>query len=57
MKELSLFVLDILENALSADASCVGLEIRERCAKNFYLVEISGNGREWKKRHFLRCST
>ena len=45
MRELSLHILDILENALEAGATLVNLDIEENSAANLLSFEISDNGR------------
>ena len=44
MKELSLHVLDLIENSLSAKATTIDLEIRESLLENIYAFTIADNG-------------
>jgi hypothetical protein len=45
MKDLSLHILDIVQNSISAGASLIKIEIRENPAKDTYELMISDNGR------------
>jgi anti-sigma regulatory factor (Ser/Thr protein kinase) len=45
VRELSLHVLDILENALAAGATLIELEISESTAQNRLTIRVSDNGR------------
>jgi len=45
VRELSLHILDILENALEAGATLVTLDINEDSAEDLLTLEISDNGR------------
>ena len=45
MKDLSLHILDIVQNSLSAGASRVSIDIEENLVKNTFLISISDNGR------------
>lgn len=45
MRELSLHILDIVQNSLAAQASLVQITINENSEKNLFLIEIEDNGR------------
>lgn len=45
MRELSLNILDIAQNAVTADASLIEIEIAENTAKGEMLIQISDNGK------------
>jgi len=45
VRELSLHVLDVLENALAADATLIELEINEDSAANRLSIRVTDNGR------------
>ncbi len=45
MKELSLHILDIVQNAISAEAGEVVIRMEEDTAANTYMISISDNGR------------
>ncbi len=44
MKELSLHILDILQNSVRAKATKIELNIEENTETNFYMIEIVDNG-------------
>ena len=45
MKELSLHILDVAENGISAGADIVRVEVDEACAENRFTIIIADNGR------------
>ncbi|MGB9499662.1 MAG: ATP-binding protein [Dissulfuribacterales bacterium] len=45
MKELSLHILDVAENGISAGADFVRIEVDEACAENRFTIIITDNGR------------
>ncbi|MFW6381752.1 MAG: ATP-binding protein [Bacillota bacterium] len=45
MKELSLHILDIMQNSLAAGADCIELTIRENRQQDQLIIEIRDNGR------------
>jgi hypothetical protein len=45
MKDLSLHVLDILQNSIAADATLIVLEIAEQPEKDKYTLTLSDNGK------------
>ena len=45
MRELSLHILDVLENSLEAGATCIALEIVEDTVRNRLTISITDNGR------------
>lgn len=44
MKELSLHILDIVQNSISAKANCIEVIIEENETKDLYVIEIVDNG-------------
>jgi nitrogen fixation/metabolism regulation signal transduction histidine kinase len=44
MNELSLHILDIVQNSIKADASLVEIHITESTSKDLYTIEIKDNG-------------
>lgn len=44
MKEISLHVLDIVQNSITAGGTKIQVEIDEQISKNEYVVEITDNG-------------
>jgi hypothetical protein len=44
MKEISLHILDIVQNSIRAKATEISIEIEESEAKNLYIIRISDNG-------------
>lgn len=45
MKELSLNILDIVQNSIRAEADLITIEIRESARQNFYRIIIKDNGK------------
>lgn len=45
MEDLSLHILDIVENSIEASASCVEIRIIENNAQNSMIIEIKDNGK------------
>ncbi len=45
MKELSLHILDIVQNSVHAGATEIGIEVTESLADNQYIISISDNGK------------
>ena len=45
MTELSLHILDIVQNSISAEATEIEIEIDENVTDNQYVIEINDNGR------------
>ena len=45
MRELSLHILDIAENGITAGADCICIRVEEARAKNLLTIEIEDNGR------------
>lgn len=45
MKDISLHILDIVQNSLSANATMIEISIEENPAKNTYCVRIKDNGK------------
>ena len=45
MRELSLHILDLIQNSLEAGATCIDVEIVEDSALNRFEIRISDNGR------------
>ncbi|MFZ7112140.1 MAG: ATP-binding protein [Desulfatiglandales bacterium] len=45
MRELSLHIMDIVENGISAGADLIGIEIRDVPAENLLCITIRDNGR------------
>lgn len=45
MEDISLHILDIAENSISADATLIKISISEDTAKDLFSVEIEDNGR------------
>lgn len=45
MRELSLHILDVLENAIEAGATRITLTIEEDCARNRLAITVEDNGR------------
>ncbi|MTI59923.1 MAG: sensor histidine kinase [Firmicutes bacterium] len=45
MRELSLHILDIVQNSIAADADLIKLIIREDIAKNLLIIVIEDNGK------------
>lgn len=45
MKELSLNILDIVQNSIRAEADLISIVIRESARKNFYRIIIKDNGK------------
>jgi signal transduction histidine kinase len=44
MKDLSLHILDIAQNSISAGASIIGINIDENLAANTMAIEVTDNG-------------
>lgn len=44
MKELSLHILDVMENSVAANADCIGLHIKEDRKNNILNITIKDNG-------------
>ncbi|MGV8147317.1 MAG: ATP-binding protein [Alkaliphilus sp.] len=49
MKELSLHILDIIENSIKAEATLIKLKINESTEKNLLTIEIKDNGKGMDK--------
>ncbi len=45
MKELSLHIMDIIQNSIVAEASCIEIELIENKAENIYSISIKDNGK------------
>jgi hypothetical protein len=45
MKELSLHILDIVQNSLHAGASKISIEVCEKVKKNIFTIRINDNGK------------
>lgn len=45
MKELSLHIMDIIQNSIVAEASCIEIELIENKAENIYSISIIDNGK------------
>jgi len=45
VRELSLHILDLVQNSLEAGATCIEVQITEDTALNQFVVEVSDNGR------------
>ncbi|GIW49370.1 MAG: histidine kinase [Caloramator sp.] len=45
MRELSLHIMDIIENSISADATLIELYIEENLLKNTFTIKIKDNGK------------
>ena len=56
MRELSLHVLDVLENALAAGATLIDLEITESSASNRLTISVTDNGRGMDHEMLARVS-
>lgn len=54
MLELSLHVLDLLQNALEAGATCIQLEIVEDVARNCLSISVEDNGRGMNEKALAR---
>lgn len=52
MEDLSLHILDIAENSITAGADRIGITIREDVSSNLLAIEISDNGRGMDKEMF-----
>ena len=44
MRELSLHILDIIQNSIKAGANLIEITIKENVKKNYFIIEISDNG-------------
>ena len=44
MRNLSLHILDIMQNSVRANATCIELEITEEIPKNIFQIQIKDNG-------------
>lgn len=49
MEDLSLHILDIVENSITAGAANIGIKIHEDTKENLLLIEISDNGKGMDK--------
>lgn len=49
MKEISLHILDIVQNSIAAGASLIGVEILESTKKDEFTVKITDNGKGMSK--------
>ncbi len=49
MEDISLHILDIVENSINADASKIKIKIMENISKDLLVIEIEDNGRGMKK--------
>jgi len=49
MKELSLHILDILQNSISADANLIEIDVMESIKENIYQISIKDNGKGMTK--------
>ena len=56
MRELSLHILDVLENGLAAGATLLELEIIESSARNLLSIRVSDNGRGMDARTLARVT-
>lgn len=45
MQEISLHILDLIQNSIEAGATCISLSIEENQRENLFLVKIADNGR------------
>jgi hypothetical protein len=45
MKELSLHIMDIIQNSIVAEASCIEIELIESKSENIYSISIKDNGK------------
>ena len=45
MKELSLHIMDIVQNSIVAEASCIEIELIENKSENTYMISIKDNGK------------
>lgn len=45
MEDLSLHILDIVENSIRAEASTISIEITEDIRKNIFMIRITDNGK------------
>ena len=45
MRELSLHILDIAENGITAGADCIHIRVEEACTADLLTIEITDNGR------------
>ncbi len=52
MEDLSLHILDIVENSITAGAGRIKITIREDSKENLLLIQISDNGRGMEKEMF-----
>lgn len=55
MEDLSLHILDIVENAVAADATRIIVTINENERRNFLTIRISDNGRGMSKKDARRA--
>ncbi len=49
MEDLSLHILDVVENSIEANASKIGIKIIEKNSKDLLVIEIKDNGRGMNK--------
>ncbi len=49
MEDLSLHVLDVVENSIAADASKIGIKIIEKKKEDLLIIEINDNGNGMNK--------
>lgn len=56
MEELSLYILDLVENALRAGATLVQIDIHEDPTKNEYLLTIADNGSGFSKENIDKAT-
>lgn len=56
MNDLSLHIIDIIQNSLSAGATIIGLRVNEDEAGNLLTIEIEDNGRGMTKEQTQRLS-
>jgi anti-sigma regulatory factor (Ser/Thr protein kinase) len=56
MRELSLHILDIIENSIEAGASLIELNIEENLRDNLLVIEIKDNGRGMTEEELLKAN-
>ena len=55
MEDLSLHILDIVENSIAAGATDIEVEIDERVAENLLVIKIKDNGKGMDKETLLKA--
>jgi hypothetical protein len=47
MKDISLHIMDIVQNSISAGAGLIEIKVRRNEAGDLYVLTVSDNGGEW----------